>query len=92
MKASKKCTLVVTNIGPNTFIDGVKIGGMFFEFEDNVATHKLLKSIFDKEPSQWDIQDKVDKIREESATKNEKVVGEIISILMKNDMLPVAMG
>lgn len=89
MKMSKTCKLVVEG---GMHITGVKIGEMFFPFEDINEAHQLMLNTLNSHNSYWAIKNEANKLMQEQKSKHDTAINEIIDILAKNELLPVAVG
>ena len=83
----RTCKLVIEN---GRFITGVKIGEMFFPFENvNVARETMKEVIDESENSYNSIQNAALKLMNEQKSKNDDAINEIVEILIKNNLIPV---
>lgn len=83
----RTCKLVIEH---ERFITGVKIGEMFFPFEDINAARETMKSVIDEsENSNNSIKTAATKLMNEQKSKNDSAINEIVEIIIKHNLIPV---
>lgn len=76
----RTCKLVVEN---GSCITGVKIGELFFPFENQNEANEIMMNFLDSTNAYY---------ARSLVSKSETAINEIVAVLMKNNLLPVPCG